>query len=259
MTSPEKFCLKWNDFRENIAETSRALREDLHFSDVTLVCEEDHQIEAHRVILSACSPFFSSILKKNKHSHPMIYMRGLKSKDLIAIVDFIYHGEANIYQEDLDGFLVLAEELQLKGLVGSNKGNFDKTEPSDIVPTMNPNAAQFPKEEIISNNTEEFQEYSVKKYDNLLETTANTYKIVVPFDSNMTELDSKLNSMMESINFEGFIKWRCTVCGKMAKKADTRRHVESHLEGNTHPCNICGKVSRSLMGLTNHMSRFHRK
>ena len=49
----------------------------------------------------------------------MIYMRGLKAKDLMAIVDFIYLGEANIYQEDLDGFLALAEELQLKGLSSS--------------------------------------------------------------------------------------------------------------------------------------------
>ena len=44
----------------------------------------------------------------------MLYMRGIKAGDLVAIVDFIYHGEANIYQEDLDGFLALAEELVCK-------------------------------------------------------------------------------------------------------------------------------------------------
>ena len=87
--------------------------------DVTLVCEEDQEIEAHKIILTACSPIFSKILKRSKHSHPIIYMRGLKAKELFAVVDFIYHGEANIYQEDLDEFLALAEELQLKGLVGS--------------------------------------------------------------------------------------------------------------------------------------------
>ena len=113
MTSTEKLCLKWNDFQENIVNSFCGSREDLDFSDVTLVCEEDKQIEDHRVILSACSPFFSSVLKSNKHSHPMIYMRGLKFKNLVAIIDFIYLGEANIYQEDLDGFLALAEEIQL--------------------------------------------------------------------------------------------------------------------------------------------------
>ena len=43
-------------------------------------------------------------------------MRVLKAKDMVAVVDFIYHGEANIYQEDLGGFLIHANELQLKGL-----------------------------------------------------------------------------------------------------------------------------------------------
>ena len=117
--SSEKFCLKWNDFQQNLVNSYHDLRKDSDFSDVTLVSEEDQQVKAHRIILSACSPFFSRVLKKNKQPNPIIYMRGLKAKDLVAIVDFIYHGEANIYQEDLDGFLALAEELQLKGLAGS--------------------------------------------------------------------------------------------------------------------------------------------
>jgi hypothetical protein len=53
------------------------LRKDAEFSDVTLVCEEDTQIYAHIIILSACSSFFSFVLKRNRHPHPMIYMRGL--------------------------------------------------------------------------------------------------------------------------------------------------------------------------------------
>ena len=104
----EKFCLKWDDFQLNIVTSYHELRKNSDFYYVTLVCEEDQQIEAHRIILTACSPFFRTVLKKNKHSHPMIYMKGLQAKDLVAIVDFIYHGEANIFQEDLDGFLALA-------------------------------------------------------------------------------------------------------------------------------------------------------
>ena len=101
MTS-EKFSLKWKDLQQNMVNYYRDLRKEADFCDVTLVCEGEHQIEAHRIILSACSPFFSTVLKRNKQSHPMIYMRGLKAKDLVAIVDFIYHGKSNIHQEDLD-------------------------------------------------------------------------------------------------------------------------------------------------------------
>ena len=110
--------LKWNEFHQTITSSYQELRKGSDFSDVTLVCEDNQHIEAHRIILTAFSTFFSTLLKSNTHSHPMVYMRGIKTKDMAAIIDFIYHGEANIFQEDLAGFLALAEELQLKGMTG---------------------------------------------------------------------------------------------------------------------------------------------
>ena len=114
--SSGKFYLKWTDFQTNIVNSYQDLRKDGDFSDITLVCDDGQQIEGHRIILSASSPFFKTVLKVNKHPNPMIYMRGLKTKNLVAIMDFIYNGEANISQEDLEAFLTLAEYLQLKGL-----------------------------------------------------------------------------------------------------------------------------------------------
>ena len=118
MGSSEKLCLQWNDFKENITSSFGELRKDREFTDVTLACEDGQQIEAHKVVLASASPFFVEILKKMRHPHPLLYMRGLKSEDLVAIVDFLYHGEVNVFQENLDSFLALAEELRLKGLSG---------------------------------------------------------------------------------------------------------------------------------------------
>ena len=109
----EKLCLKWNDFQENVKTAFGNLREDKHFTDVTLACEDGQQLEAHKVILAASSPFFQKLLEWNKHPHPLIYMRGLKSEELLAILDFLYFGEINVLQEKLESFLALAEELQL--------------------------------------------------------------------------------------------------------------------------------------------------
>ena len=117
MNSAEKFCLKWDDFLDNVKSSFMELRNETDFTDVTLVCEEQ-QIEAHKVVLSSTSSFFSKMLKQNKHPHPMIYMRGVKLRDLTSVVDFMYHGEVNIYQEDINDFLTLAEEMDLKGLTG---------------------------------------------------------------------------------------------------------------------------------------------
>ena len=69
MGSNEKFCLRWNDFEANISKAFHDLKEEQDFTDVTLVCS-DSQVEAHKVILAASSPFFKRILKKNPHSHP---------------------------------------------------------------------------------------------------------------------------------------------------------------------------------------------
>ena len=106
----ERLCLQWNDFQENAIGSLRSLRGERDFHDVTLACEDGKQIEAHKVILSISSPFFQNLLKKNKHLHPVIYMRGVKSDDL-AIVDFLYCGEAKVCQENLNSFLAIAENL----------------------------------------------------------------------------------------------------------------------------------------------------
>jgi len=115
MASAEKFCLRWNDFESNINVAFRELREDKDFFDVTLACDDD-QIQAHKVILSACSPFFRTILKRNSHQHPLLYLKGVKYIDLMAVLNFMYHGEVNVAQEELNSFLAIAEDLKVKGL-----------------------------------------------------------------------------------------------------------------------------------------------
>ena len=121
MTSSEKFSLKWNDFQENISSAFSNLRDDTVFTDVTLVSEDGQHIEGHKVILSASSPFFMKILKINKHPSPLVYLKGFKAKDLYSLLDFMYHGVADVYQDNLENFLEKADELQLKGLTGGTE------------------------------------------------------------------------------------------------------------------------------------------
>ena len=134
MATTEKFCLKWDDFEANIGVAFRELREDKDFFDVTLACEDD-QIEAHKMILASCSPFFRNILRKNPHSHPLLYMKGVTQRELKAILDFMYHGEVQVAQEDLNSFLAVAEELKVKGLT-QNKSTSDQksTKPKSLPP-----------------------------------------------------------------------------------------------------------------------------
>ena len=261
----ENFCLKWNDFQQNITNSYHDLRKESDFSDVTLLCEGEQQIEAHKVILNASSSFFSSVLKRNKHSHPMIYMRGLKPKDLVAIMDFIYHGEANIYQEDLDRFLILAEELQLKGLSGTKQNDTDSAE------EHSPNTEQ--QQPIIKGHAFEQQNLNHppipfdnqtntdSKVDNHPIVPVDASKTIGIADISMEDIKTRVESMMERVNGADNIL-KCTVCGKETKgnraKIVLRQHIQTHIEGLSYPCNQCDIVSRTSNALHVHVSRNHR-
>jgi len=115
----EKFCLRWNDFEKNISSSFSELKDDKDFFDVTLACD-NNQLQAHKVILSACSPFFKSVLKKNPHQHPLLYLKGVKYEEILLVLNFMYHGEVNVAQDELNSFLSVAEDLQVKGLSQTN-------------------------------------------------------------------------------------------------------------------------------------------
>jgi len=124
MAANEKFCLRWNDFESNVSTAFRDLREEKDFFDVTLACD-DSQVDAHKVILAACSPFFRNVLRRNPHQHPLLYLKGVKYKELVCVLNFMYQGEVNVAQEELNTFLAVAEDLKVKGLTQGNSSSSD--------------------------------------------------------------------------------------------------------------------------------------
>ena len=117
MAYSDNYIFKWDDFQDSIRVNFRKLRSETDFCDVTLACEDGQQVEAHKLILSTASPFFEKVLRRNnQHPRPLIFMRGVKSEDLSAIVDFLYFGETSVAQQNLQSFLSVADELKLVGL-----------------------------------------------------------------------------------------------------------------------------------------------
>ena len=255
MNSAEKLCLQWNDFKENISSSFKELREDREFTDVTLACEDGQQIEAHKVVLVSSSPFFMGLLRKNKHPHPLIYMRGLRSEDVMAIMDFLYQGEANVLQDDLDNFLALAEELKLKGLTGVDKTEKElyRTPPSKNVPLKQDLSQQFPPSQPHS----KFDNPSSKvPYGTAVALTQDKISI------NLEDLDKQIKTMFtksvaRTSNGQGSLA-TCNICGNEGPLKTMPRHIEAnHITGISHSCDICGKVSRSRNSLSKHVSREH--
>ena len=127
MTSTEKFLINWDGFHKNISNSFSRLRDNHDFADVTLVCEDNINFEAHRMILSSTSTFFRSLLKRVRTPHPIIYLRGVRSEKMGAILDFIYNGQVNILQKDVKDLLDLAQDLSVKGLSESSTNNEDRS------------------------------------------------------------------------------------------------------------------------------------
>jgi len=144
MASSEKFCLRWNDFESNISVAFRELREEKDFFDVTLACD-DSQIQAHKVILSACSPFFRNVLRRNPHQHPLLYLKGVKYSELMSVLNFMYMGEVNVAQEELNSFLSVAEDLRVKGLTQNNSEASTKVLPKQDPPKQSIRARDPPE------------------------------------------------------------------------------------------------------------------
>ena len=127
------YALRWNDFQANISSALKEIKDDPDLFDVSIVCEDNEKhVEAHKLILSACSPFFRTLLKKLKHSHPLLYLRGVNYRNLVSIMSFLYNGEVNVCQDDLNSFLASAEDLKIKGLTQNPDKLEDKIQKSPV-------------------------------------------------------------------------------------------------------------------------------
>ena len=259
--SSEKLCLKWNDFQERTLTSFKQLRDDKDFTDVTLASEDGCQVAAHKVVLAASSPLFHNLLKTNKNPHPLIYMRGLKVDHLVAMMDFLYSGEAKVLQENLDNFLAFANELQLKDLIG------DQNIHDDVKHSLSPKKGL--EEGFFSQVKPSLQRIGQIQAETLIEREVKNKPKRTDFVFGAAEpeldIDKQIKSMMHStdhyITYKNGKQKRafiCKVCGKEAKDVDIRRHIEAmHIRNVSRICDICGKTSSSRNGLRNHIFKVH--
>ena len=110
----KKYNITWHSYSDHLKRMMKELMMNEDFSDVTLVTEDKKQIKANINILSACSSVFKDILKKEKNSHQIMYLRGIQFPEMDSIMQFIYLGEAKFYEHRMDEFLAVAKSLEIK-------------------------------------------------------------------------------------------------------------------------------------------------
>ena len=255
----EKFSLKWNDFQSNVSRTFGLLRKEKEFFDVTLVSDDQHQVQAHKLVLSACSPYFKNILTQNQHSHPLLCLDGINSEELQRVLDYIYQGEVQIFQEQLEKFLIIAQKLSLENLTAASAGEKNAPDCSESTP---------PKQ--LDNSTTNAvikTEPEIKPRRRTMNPTKvgkNERTLITPKHEDTDEVSEKINQHLLENDDETF---SCGFCGKTGDKNNIKqkfimqRHIETHLDGLSYPCQACEKTfrSRNSLSLNSHNSLYHRK
>ena len=175
----------------------------------------------------------------------------MKSEDLLATLDFLYCGETNVYQEDLDSFLAIADELQLKGLMG-------KTDQEDELSTK-------PSEVPVAKHAALKDETRITKSSprgSVIDSHVRTVSVANEHPALIQKLDERINTFMTKSsrkNKHGQPFYVCNVCGKEDIHGHMKVHIEAnHLEGISVPCSFCEKMFGSRNAKATHISRYHK-
>ena len=243
----EKFSLKWNDFQSNISKSFELLRNEEYLQDVTLVSDDDCQVKAHKLVLSASSSYFKKIFMKNNQSNILLCLEGTTKNDLQNILAYIYHGEVQIFQDDLDRFLAIAQRLKLEGLLEESVEQ--KFEGGKIENTL--------LEQGFESQNEMKRRPAPRKRTISRDLTTVEDKITIPMSTeDKAAVNDKIKESFEKLSSGVF---KCNLCGKICKQSVViKRHVETHLEGLSYPCQQCGKTFRSAHVLRSHISQKHK-
>lgn len=119
MATTEQFSLRWNNFHSNLTNGFHDLLKAADMVDVTLAVEGQF-LQAHKLVLSICSPYFKQLFKVNPCKHPIVILKDVAHGNMKDILEFMYLGEVNVLRENLTSFLRTAELLQVKGLTGDD-------------------------------------------------------------------------------------------------------------------------------------------
>lgn len=148
MDDDQQFCLRWNNHQSTLISVFDTLLENGTLVDCTLAAEGKF-LKAHKVVLSACSPYFAALLSQQYDKHPIFILKDVKFQELRAMMDYMYRGEVNISQDQLAALLKAAESLQIKGLSdnrsSNNNNSVPKTDKQQHPPPPPPVPAVGPK------------------------------------------------------------------------------------------------------------------
>ena len=248
----EKYSLTWHTYSDHLKNMMKELMMNEDYSDVTLVTEDKKHIKANVNILSACSPVFKEIFKRDKNSKSsIVYLRGIQFSEIESILQFIYLGEATFYEERMDEFLAVAKSLEIKELCNAEPETNDQldTEPlqSDPVTPTDKVEEQTVTSDVLKKFPQQERRREVVAINGRYECEP----------CQKTFIRQKYLTKHIQSKHEG-VKYACDQCDYQANYQDNlTHHVQSKHEGVKYPCDKCDYQATHPSSLTVHIKAKH--
>ena len=274
----EKFTLAWDDFQYNAANVFSELRKDSEFSDVTLACNDDTMIRAHKVVLASCSPFFRKLFQQYNHPNPLIVLRGRSKSELDNVISYAYFGRVEVEQSKLEAFLQLAEEMNIKGLTpisDLSEEHSSSNEQKDKDKEMEEDESnqgeetftnQDEEEESITNQDKEKESINSDDLEESIELQEDDWVTTEdelsfqgsnkvkrerkeqPTNIDLEEILSLVNSKIVKLQ-DSTNDFSCSICEKeytSKNKSSLKSHIEAHPEIADMISLICSRCDRKF-------------
>ena len=242
----DKFSLKWNDYQLNWNRSLSEFRKTTDLSDVTLISDDKVKFSAHKIILSACSNMLKFIFKDNNHANSLLYLGGVNSVNLGFILDYMYNGEVNLFQEQLDSFLESAQKLEVEGLLGGDEENNEEDilKPDEGMQDLN---MELEEKQIVKIDQTQTRRHSRIALNNITKINVGSWT--------PEEIEKKTKDLYEKK--DGVFS--CLACEytTTSDSAKIKRHIEVHFDGLSYTCTFCNKQFRSKNSLIKHKSTVH--
>ena len=247
----EKYSLTWHTYSDHLISMMSELMMNEDFSDVTLITEDKKQIKANINILSACSPVFKDIFKKEKNSNQIMYLRGIQFPELESIMQYIYCGEATFYEERMDEFLAVAKSLEIKELC--NTGTEANDEPED-------EPSSYDEKTFTENLEEEIVASDQMKIQAKQERQRRAVAVNGKYDCDQCQKTYSGTGGLythKQLVHQG-VTYACDQCAQQfTRQASLALHIQSKHEGIKYACNQCDYQATTQGSLTVHVQARH--
>ena len=253
----EKYNLNWHTYSDHLREMLHDMRKSNDLTDVTLICDDKRQFKAHKIVLSACSSVFKSIISDLPQNSSVIYLKGIQHQEMESILEFMYLGVATFYQERMNEFLNVAKNLEIKEI--SKDVEYDDENVSNEEPEIPDNEEDTEVVELQKNTDSERNASSAMSKE-----LVDPPQIRRTSDGKFTcdQCESKFTQKICLIRHiqgvhEG-VKFACNQCDlQFTQQSSLTTHIKSKHEGVKYACNQCDQQYTKKGKLKAHVMSKH--